>query len=1441
MQHFPASKGDSLCPLGFHPQVRWPTRCKRCFRDYKEHYNRKKEENDVLRKDSITASSPSISNSFTSKSDYPRSWASSDNLYEGKLENELTEYKSTLDLVNLDDNSSNVTTVNLRLPKRRSYTSIDQTGKDNETEKDKNKNSTSENGKKEEKDLHRIQIKEMKKNPNRTPTEGIVENNLAHSEVNDVDRLNADLKKKLEATQNELEATKQKCDRLEKEKRDVILRRLPSMDSSNKSNFEYNKLQQKHNELQKEVNQYKEEKSTLQVKIRILEEEIKRYPKGHDRNSSNVEDLISKLKATELFCEELMDENECLKKELREMEEQVEEMQDNFREDQLAEYADLKKQVEMHTKNCRILSFKLRKAEKRNDQYEIEKQELEKQLKEFSENQANAYSLEKIKKLEQELADSANVSTKLQNELGVLNEKLSEYESVKIDKKGTKTTEVKRISRQSLIRSGSQEEPIIQAQVPDTSEIERDLREQLKFSEEEVQNLRKMISRLENENEVLLQQMKKVTAHLRNKPGAPIDLIDDEELKLQLELTEQEIAPMKSKNDLEKPLSKLQGTSKKVSEEKANKKLLEYEQQLKELKANIEEEKSKVKQKQTELTKSAKKWENESKKFKTEIEYLEQANKNLNESIKNNEATITKLEKKISTNKAVLRSAQQAEKEKLKVELDQKKTELEALQNDLISVKSHSEELSKQLKDLISEKTNSDELNDKKIKQLETDLKGEKKKAELLKKESEARNSELRTLKLQISKKDTSAETKFQSKIDELTEVNNKLTTNLKETETKFKDLIAKHEDLEEEFSLTRAKMDVEKETMNSELQTIKQRLNNMISEKRELEEEFEKDKNKWFTEKKKLQENCKSVGTNGESNDLDKKRFNSLIAEKQSELDKYKKENESLSYQIDYMKRESDEIKRKLDDYEKVNKVQRNISADTSVMDKEIREMKKKVEMIEKAKKAEVLKCKMGFEEQLATVNNELKLLHSQTIRFKKERDTYKNMLQSAQKSMGDLKYRRDVTSKQENGSVKTENLEAQLSTLEDEIAETKLECSKLKTRLVSDKSNYEVRIIEMQTRINELEEEKILNSGRTKIAGLRTRMELSWQKEREEQQRLLQETATLARDLRQTLFEVEKERDKERLEAKRKLEQLRKAVEEEQLEAKKKVKDLQCDLLELRDAHAKLRTTNERLKREKDRLRRDEDVRAKSLSRTNLSESRDSIVLQHIETLKCLANEVEILDEKQRGKLVTPEDKKDKLDNVVSSLLLISQELLSQMKEIEMDKLMMPRRRMRSDVNTESSTRLSRQGSLKRRSLSLEQTSVVPREQNIWQNDQGSMTSLRSANSDLDMYGNMSDTSVQSDTAEKKKKKGIIGKLRKMTKSKSVDEGDSGILSSLIGKKPSSLENLNNAISGMFRRGGSSSRSNSMERTKPPDQKYDSSSRQRPLMKMKSESPAR
>lgn len=47
--------------------------------------------------------------------------------------------------------------------------------------------------------------------------------------------------------------------------------------------------------------------------------------------------------------------------------------------------------------------------------------------------------------------------------------------------------------------------------------------------------------------------------------------------------------------------------------------------------------------------------------------------------------------------------------------------------------------------------------------------------------------------------------------------------------------------------------------------------------------------------------------------------------------------------------------------------------------------------------------------------------------------------------------------------------------------------------------------------------EESRLLVGNARRLPGLRTRLELNWQKEREEQQRLIQETATLAKDLRQ------------------------------------------------------------------------------------------------------------------------------------------------------------------------------------------------------------------------------------------------------------------------------------------------------------------------------------
>lgn len=54
------------------------------------------------------------------------------------------------------------------------------------------------------------------------------------------------------------------------------------------------------------------------------------------------------------------------------------------REDQADEYSTLKKELEQTAKNCRILSFKLRKAERKTETLEAEKLEAEKKCREVN-------------------------------------------------------------------------------------------------------------------------------------------------------------------------------------------------------------------------------------------------------------------------------------------------------------------------------------------------------------------------------------------------------------------------------------------------------------------------------------------------------------------------------------------------------------------------------------------------------------------------------------------------------------------------------------------------------------------------------------------------------------------------------------------------------------------------------------------------------------------------------------------------------------------------------------------------------------------------------------------------------------------------------------------------------------------------------------------------
>ncbi|XP_015834246.1 centromere-associated protein E isoform X3 [Tribolium castaneum] len=2040
MHHmYPLAKGDPLCPLGFHPQVRWPTRCKRCFRDYKEHGGKRRDEEPSLRRDDTTASTPSLSwSSRDADSERRRSWVSSSNLASDRDNNSVksesnysnpSSWTSTPDLAKLEDDTQAVTTVSIKLPKRKQKP-ID-TGQRTVSDSFSIKPEKSVFSKNDslaararklqqikeaaEEKHKRIQIKEVKTiseeptnhDVKRKPT--VVEDHhsepeddavsIAGTETTDttlVDAHDHELREQLESLKKELETTKTKCERLEREKSDILLRRLAAMETttSKTTASEVLKLQQKCNELQQTLEDFRDEKKSLTFKVKELEEELEQRPTAQAAQKI-ADELRSKLLAAETLCEELMDENEDIKKELRDMEEQMDEMQDNFREDQAVEYTSLKKELDQTTKNCRILSFKLRKAERKTEQLEQEKNEAERKLKEISGGQSTLANLEKMKQLEQDLKLANEVSIRLQKELDETNQKLQE-ESKTSKKKAPKLGSIGKfpsadgkVSRESLTRGGSQDDPAqLLRDLQDSMEREADLREQLKFAEEEIckkscghfkspelhifqrksplvlfesQNVETKLFTVSTQTLLNLDSseagtqaafdicdassqtiewrpqsfissiqfhhltMSKIyqparhfspmatflnamgrklspTNNSRLTPEPPSekgDVSDDEdpaEIKLQLELSEQEASVLRRKvedleaenhriktknkelqdkltaktttkrtavggekgttlqnqklkvledeaNDLRKKLiekerdcerlhaelslnqkrsksvqksksldldqqtldlkrqlqvieqeasilrnkiqsleaeneklisenkklqlvrgaknlksadknldkyidqiasleieisekndkikaleekletaltqdsSSLKGgnykrfverTPKKVSQltskdqlktmvhdleneigemivaiktsenekikleeemkkmrhqnevNKAMQELEEMNKKFEEMKTELSKEKEKVteeKSKYDELNKSLVKTKEsltksnqEKKKLKEQIEKSKEEQKKVQEekdkldeeiaklkanlktaTYKQDELTlisqkaeslkldldskekelktikkeldskinelsekaskVSQLERKFSETEEKLKIAEKREKDlEAKIEEEKSKTkskegeqskwneerkkynnQIEELNNKILSLettveskkklierleenlKKERESFSKvdeletreitKLKDELSKskanladvesklassqksqknledklkKSETDSKNDKlslekKKGELEIELQNEKKKIEVMKgnheKENKNKEMELASLKSKIKSLELNAGagTKRLAEIKQFQETIDKLETNLNKEKQKYEDLTAKYEILEEEHVVTKAKLVMEKETIENQLSSTRSQLDELEVELKTLRETYNKQHDEWIKEKLSMQEKIKEIEKrNGNGSELDKVRYKAMLDDKQSELDQLRKENEAMHDQMEYMRKETDELRKKLDDYEKVNKVQRNISADSSAMEKEIRQLKAKLSSIEKSKKLELGEYKMRYDNQLSIVNGELQQLQGQVMRFKRERDTYKHMLESAQKTIGDLKNSprsaKDNTNPSahydelEESKTKIATLEQQISCMEDELSEARLECSRLKTELVSERSTWEVKMSELHSRVNELEEEKILSSGRTKIVGLRTRMELAWQKEREEQQRLLQETATLARDLRQTLFEVERERDKERLEAKRKQEQFKKSSEEDQDENKKKITELQCDLLELRDAHAKLRTTNEKLRREKERYEKErEEFKSVIQGKKRLNqedERKVNVLIEQIDYLKQLAPELFFSRDKEasytptpprrsrssksretspaierRESSLSPEDKQQEIQNMMLKLANTAEDLrrLQKLTEDEYERERIKRSMgMRRATSTEhenvsesrykSYQKRKTDGSLHRKSLSLEHT-IAQNDPKIWKNDNDSMSSLHSLDmsSDVERWttrdtsldSRLSGGSTQSEFAgEKKKKKGIMGKLKKLTKSRSIDDEDPGTFSpsrSLSSKQNSSSElleekgskkDLRERITGIFKKSGSSSRSNSVERH---EVRHDTSSTHRPLMR--------
>ncbi|ULT83723.1 hypothetical protein L3Y34_012764 [Caenorhabditis briggsae] len=342
---------------------------------------------------------------------------------------------------------------------------------------------------------------------------------------------------------------------LKEEKAQWALRqRLQNAEQSESSLI--NMLEERLNQAENQIQDYRDENTVLKCELRELQETT---------FATSDEKLREKIKTTEGLCDELMEENEQLKAEVKDLQQEIEEMQDQYREEEIEEFRELQRELELNAKNCRVLQFKLRKTERCREQAEAEKMHSEKKLDEYMNScpEAVAASIKsdsaKVKDLEYEIRVAKEVSVRLHNELEqteekrckledevfYLKEKVREIQTQNKWREARNKTDiaVKRLSAEIAASVPNIPENEMSKELRDALEREIDLREQMRFSEEDLKRTQIRLQDIENENEELLKKLSKAS---KLRPPM-IRSASDGNAHLQLELAESQVQHLNTK------------------------------------------------------------------------------------------------------------------------------------------------------------------------------------------------------------------------------------------------------------------------------------------------------------------------------------------------------------------------------------------------------------------------------------------------------------------------------------------------------------------------------------------------------------------------------------------------------------------------------------------------------------------------------------------------------------------------------------------------------------------------------------------------------------------------------------------------------------------------------------------------------------------------------
>ncbi|XP_019720601.1 uncharacterized protein LOC109512933 [Hippocampus comes] len=201
--------------------------------------------------------------------------------------------------------------------------------------------------------------------------------------------------------------------------------------------------------------------------------------------------------------EDLRSENEYLRDEVEELRCEMLEMRDMFQEEELRQLQDLRQQLEQANKTCRILQYRLRKAERRSIRVA----------------QTGQVDGELVRTLEHEIKVAKSVSLRLYNELEVVQKKTGQldWENEMLREKTQELEVAKHVlqaelekARESFLKKRSTRSTASKTERRLSQHIEQDdsdLKCQLHFAKEELALMCKKLTKMVSESEIMHERL----------------------------------------------------------------------------------------------------------------------------------------------------------------------------------------------------------------------------------------------------------------------------------------------------------------------------------------------------------------------------------------------------------------------------------------------------------------------------------------------------------------------------------------------------------------------------------------------------------------------------------------------------------------------------------------------------------------------------------------------------------------------------------------------------------------------------------------------------------------------------------------------------------------------------------------------------------------------